>query len=138
MDCRQGVYGWDKLSKFLLIMGFLFALGRSVFGIIAGLSIAIYAFWRTRSKNLMKRTQEEMAFENLERSFQYWIYRVKHKKIWYNLKKRIRDVRSEANERRHFKITRCPKCSQKLRLPRHKGRIVVTCPKCCENFKFRT
>ena len=36
---------------------------------------------------------------------------------------------------RHF---RCPKCHQKVRVPRGKGKIQITCPKCGEKFIKKT
>lgn len=42
------------------------------------------------------------------------------------------------NEKKNYKIVSCPKCGQKLRLPRGKGKIVVTCKKCSFEFKLKT
>lgn len=38
----------------------------------------------------------------------------------------------------HFKIIKCPACNTKLRVPRGKGNIKVTCPKCKEGFDLST
>lgn len=35
-------------------------------------------------------------------------------------------------------ITPCPKCSAKMRVPKNKGNIKVTCPKCEEKFVINT
>ena len=32
----------------------------------------------------------------------------------------------------------CPRCRQTVRVPRHKGKIAITCPKCKERFERRT
>ena len=35
-------------------------------------------------------------------------------------------------------IFRCPKCSQKIRIPGGKGLVEITCPKCRTKFRKRT
>lgn len=44
-------------------------------------------------------------------------------------------VRADAKTHRRF---RCPKCHQKVRVPRGKGKIQITCPKCGEKFIKKT
>ncbi|MBO5073579.1 MAG: hypothetical protein J6C32_11505 [Eubacterium sp.] len=36
------------------------------------------------------------------------------------------------------KLFRCPKCHQTIRVPRGKGKIAITCPKCRNEFVKRT
>ncbi|MBR4308312.1 MAG: hypothetical protein IKT58_01820 [Oscillospiraceae bacterium] len=33
---------------------------------------------------------------------------------------------------------RCPRCKQRVRVPRHKGKINIRCPKCGEHFTRKT
>ena len=47
-------------------------------------------------------------------------------------------IKFKYTQYRNYKITKCPNCNQKLRLPRGKGKIVVTCKKCLTKFDFRT
>lgn len=116
----NGSYGWDKLSRYLLIMGLLL-LGTRLTA-IAGVILIIYAVFRSVSKNKYKRSQELHAFEEF--------LLVVNREI-YKLKAKISDFRK-------YKIFKCPSCSQKLRVPRKKGRVTVTCKKCGTEFKGRT
>ena len=36
------------------------------------------------------------------------------------------------------RLSKCPKCEQKLRVPMNKGRLEVTCPKCNNKFSVNT
>lgn len=40
--------------------------------------------------------------------------------------------------RKEYKIYKCPKCGQKIRVPRHKGKIAIRCRKCGEEFIRKT
>ena len=37
-----------------------------------------------------------------------------------------------------YKIQKCPTCEKSLRIPKNKGKIVVTCPNCENKFKITT
>lgn len=37
-----------------------------------------------------------------------------------------------------YLVINCPKCPSRLRLPKGKGNITVTCPNCSNEFKTRT
>lgn len=113
-------YGWDNFSKYLLIVGLIFLLNSIT--IIAGVFSIVYAIWRSNSKNKYKRYQELQAFENI-------IALIRQK--FYKLKTKTTDFT-------HYKIFTCPKCSQKLRVPRKKGNLLVTCKKCNTQFKGRS
>lgn len=117
----KDAYGWDKFSSYILICGLLFC-AVSKWTIPIGVAIILYAVWRSISKNKYKRHQEEMGFE-------HGLYMINYK---------IRGLKSKFSERRQFKILVCPNCSQKLRVPKHKGKITVTCKKCRQEFKAKS
>ena len=123
----EGTYGWDTFSKVLLLIGILFLPYKYTF--LAGIAVMIFAFVRTLSKNFEKRYREEAAFENWMRSIQY---------KFQNMKAKHQSKVYERRQKKNFVIVTCPECSQKLRLPRHKGNIIVTCKKCSHQFKART
>lgn len=42
------------------------------------------------------------------------------------------------NEIKHYKYLICPQCTQRLRVPRGKGRLLVTCTRCGNKFETRS
>jgi hypothetical protein len=113
-------YGFDRFSKYLLITGLLLTTGRYIS--IFGYALFIYGTWRSLSKNKYKRQQELLVFEN---------YLMALKQKFYRYKTSIKDYR-------YYKVFKCPNCSQKLRVPRKKGTITITCKKCGTGFKGKS
>ena len=114
----MGRYGTDKLGLTLLgtalAMSLLGALIPSTPARLA-LSLSYYAlmFWalfRMFSRNTYARYEENRKFL----------------RFFDRLKDR---------EHRYFS---CPKCQQTVRVPRGKGKIAITCPKCREKFIKKT
>lgn len=114
----QGRYGIDKLCTFLLITGFalwFLAMIRPLsFLIIPALAIIIFAYMRVFSKNYVKRTRELNKYLTIKNKLQ---------ERWHLLKR----IRRERKTHRYFK---CKACKTRLRVPRGKGKIEITCPKC--------
>lgn len=79
-------------------------------------------FYRMLSKNLAKRKLENERFL-------IWWSSVKRK--FYQKTQRIKDSKT-------YKFLKCPNCAQTLRLPKGKGKIRITCPKCGKQFERRT
>ena len=113
-----GRYGTDKLG--LAILGA--ALAMSLLGSfipVAAVKLAmtaayyglmIWALFRMFSRNTYARYEENRKFL----------------RFFDRLKDR---------EHRYFN---CPKCQQPVRVPRGKGKIAITCPKCREKFIKKT
>ncbi|MDU5105479.1 MULTISPECIES: hypothetical protein [unclassified Clostridium] len=140
MKFLQGIYGIDLLSLILLLVASLFNLSR--YTSFIGMALVIISLLRIFSRNLNKRRAENNSLINLLNkplskvglripynsqpidftSFSY-LYQV---------------IKNKINEKKNYKITKCPQCGQKLRLPRKKGKIVVTCKRCLHKFDFRT
>lgn len=124
----QGRYGADQFSKFLIITGFiLFLLSNFNFvgGFIfrsLGLLLIIYSYIRLFSKNIQKRYQENQKYL-------YYVNRIKN---YFRKEKNYR------NQSKDHRIYKCPSCKQKVRVPKGKGKIEITCPKCHKKFVKRT
>ena len=114
----MGRYGNDKLNMVILGAG-LAACLVSMFIHFAPINLALtvisyalmgWAIFRTFSRNTYKRYQENRKFLQL-------VNRVKDR------------------EHRYFD---CPRCRQNVRVPRNKGKIAITCPRCKEKFIRKT
>ena len=113
-----GRYGTDRLNMAILCAGLVASL-LSVLFKFAPVNMALFLlsygmmFWaifRTLSRNTYKRYQENRKF--------------------LQLVGRLKD-----REHRYFD---CPKCRQMVRVPRGKGKISITCPRCREKFVKKT
>ena len=113
-----GRYGTDKLGLTILCTALVLSLLGSFIPVAAVklvLTLAYYglmgwALFRMFSRNTYARYEENRKFL----------------RIFDQLKDR---------EHRYFN---CPKCRQTVRVPRGKGKIAITCPKCAERFIKKT
>ena len=114
----MGRYGTDRLNMAILCVGLAASL-LSVFFQSAPLNLVLFLlsygmmFWaifRSLSRNTYKRYQENRRF------LQFF--------------DRLKD-----RQHRYFD---CPTCRQMVRVPRGKGKIAITCPRCREKFVKKT
>ena len=137
----QGRYGNDRLNRTLFIaaiaasaLSLLFSVLRvivvpTVFSVLSW-ALLLAAQWRMFSRNFYARQQELSVYMRLENSVLNW---------WKsNFRQRAGNVRSFSRERRKFKYLVCPHCAQKLRVPRGKGKLRVTCTKCGYKFEAKS
>ncbi len=121
-----GRYGIDEFSKFLLMTGMALAV-LSLFrpliwmGIIA-YAVIIWSYVRCFSKKFDKRRRE------LDK---YWCIRNRLRSKFAFFKKK----HAERKTHRYFK---CKMCKTTMRVPRGKGKIEITCPKCKSKIIKRT
>ena len=113
-----GRYGTDKLNMLILSVGLAVSL-LSVFVqyapvnlllVVLSYGLMIWAIFRTLSRNTYRRYQENRRFLQI-------VGRVKDR------------------NNRYFD---CPKCRQMVRVPRGKGKISISCPRCHEKFIRKT
>ena len=134
------IYGIDLLSLFLLFLSSL--LNLSFFTRIFGLLLFVISIFRMFSKNIYKRQSENLIFiaflNKLLKRFKVQIPTNLPPVTFNSLIYSFKIINSKFNEFVNFKITKCPSCGQKLRLPRRKGKIVVTCKRCSNKFDLKT
>ena len=113
----QGRYGMDRLSSVMLWVSVALAVLSMFLPGFVGLFVTLLSYllmglavFRALSHNTYKRYRENRWF-------------LSH---WSRLKDR---------DHRYYA---CPKCRQSVRVPRGKGKIAITCPKCKEKFIKKT
>lgn len=122
MRFMMGRYGTDRLNQDMLILSAVLMF----LGILTpwrwiqwiGVVIIFVLYFRMFSKNINQRYRENQR---------YLYYRNKVVQRF----KRLKDLP-------RYKYVACSQCHQQLRLPRRKGNVVVTCPKCRHQFDART
>lgn len=134
------IYGIDLLSLFLLFLSSL--LNLSFFTRIFGLLLFVISIFRMFSKNIYKRQSENLIFiaflNKLLKRFKVQIPTNLPPVTFNNIIYSFKIINAKFNEFVNFKITKCPSCGQKLRLPRRKGKIIVTCKRCSNKFDLKT
>jgi len=115
-----GRYGSDELSRFTLItalvltfISIFFRSNQYVYLAIYTLSMVllIWTIFRTFSRNIAKRSQENYKFVSKKNYF---------KQRW--------------QDRKTYKYFNCPKCNTHLRVPKGVGVVTITCKKCGTQF----
>lgn len=124
-----GRYGNDGFNKFLsfasiglLLLSMvlrLFDLGGwiNIFYFIA-LIMLVYCYIRMFSKDVQRRYAENIAY-----------YRIVAK-----VKNKLNGVKARIAGQKNYKYFKCPQCKQQLRVPKGRGKIEITCPKCKTSF----
>ncbi|MDD2973236.1 MAG: hypothetical protein PHE02_14020 [Lachnospiraceae bacterium] len=122
MQFMAGRYGADQFNRFLMFvtMGcIIFAIftRKNIFYYLAVL-LLVYSYYRILSKNHGKRYEENQK---------YLRYETIVRNTWQARKNNMA-------QRKTHHIYRCPKCRQKIRVPKGKGKIAITCPNCHTEF----
>lgn len=144
--------GMDELSRTMLITALVLSIvGMAVSGTVGWLRIVlsllsgallVLIVLRMFSKDFNKRNQENMRYLTIENSVKDWFGRTfgkKGKKASYTAPRAKRAGKNPTwAELKQYKYLICPQCAQKLRVPRGKGRIRVTCTNCGNVFETRS
>lgn len=134
----QGRYGMDRFNRTLIFIAVgvsvvsLFMPRASTSGMIfTGVSTAliIIALLRMFSRNLAARRSELYRYLKIEN---------KLRAFWARLRGGYHKQADELRDRRKFKYLTCPQCAQRLRVPKGKGKLRVTCTRCGNRFETRS
>ncbi len=132
----KGRYGQDTLNWVLIALGILFSmasillssLSPVLYGMLFMLSTLVFvlALIRIFSRNIPARQRELNVFMG-------FIYKVKS---WFS--RTLGAASVQRRQRRVYRFFTCPQCSQKLRVPKNKGKVRIICTKCGHSFIKKT
>ena len=118
----SGRYGSDQLNLTMVIGALIVTTIGSLTGVyfltLAADALLLLAIFRIFSKDRYRRAHENQVYlektQKVRRAATEWVNRVK-------------------NSRKYHYYT-CPKCKQRLRVPRGVGNITITCKQCGTKF----
>ena len=123
---RTGVDALGRtVTRVALILMFLTMFTHSIAIYLLAMACLAYSIWRMLSKNYQKRYNENQLF--LQKTVKI---RAFFSKLVPNVKTKFAKMQYDFNQRKTYAIFKCPSCKQKLRAPRGRGKIEVTCSKC--------
>lgn len=121
-----GRYGFDQLSRdiilFSLFITLIASLTRSSLLLWLAYIPLFYAIFRILSRDTQKRARENYIYADLIRK----------------VKVRAKNTKLLLVGTRTHKFYRCKGCRQMIRIPRGKGKISISCPKCRREFISRS
>ena len=127
----QGRYGVDQFAKFTMgvalvsiVLAIFVNTGSSAGSLLdmLGLVAIVYTYFRIFSRNISKRAQENQ----------------KYLSATAKLRQRLNKEKNMMKQRKDYHNYTCPSCGQKVRIPRGKGKIEISCPKCHSKFVKRS
>ena len=124
-----GRYGVDEYSRFLnivalvsLVLSILFNNGLSVFFWLLAIISLVWTYFRMFSRNTYKRRAENNAYLTIR----------------YNMTRKLSGLKQRMQQKRYYRFYKCPKCGITTRVPKGKGKIRITCPKCGAKIEAKT
>ncbi len=127
----QGRYGVDQFAKFTMgvalvsiVLAIFVNTGSSAGSLLdmLGLVVIVYTYFRIFSRNISKRAQENQKYLSATAT----------------IRQRLNKEKNLMKQRKDYHIYTCPSCGQKVRIPRGKGKIEISCPKCHSKFVKRS
>lgn len=122
----SGRNGSDELGICVLIVASLLLLinifVRSIILSVCALLLIGYCCWRMASRDIEARETENVVFMDFVSPIMPW----------------FRNPGAAAKELREYKHLTCPECGQRVRVPRKKGKLRITCPKCQTKFEAKS
>ncbi|KPU45187.1 hypothetical protein OXPF_10780 [Oxobacter pfennigii] len=122
----MGRYGWDQLSLALVIFSCVLTFFADAFKlpfmVLLSYIPMLISIFRFFSRDTYKRSMENYKFSIILSP------------VYTRLKKAVHYIK-ESRSNRRFK---CPNCQIGMWVPKGKGKIIITCPKCRTEFKKST
>jgi Zn finger protein HypA/HybF involved in hydrogenase expression len=118
-EFMAGRYGGDQLGTVLVVISLVLSILANWVGrwmTVIALVLLVIAFARILSRDIEQRTRENRAFLLAFAKPAAWIHR----------------QRVKFANRKTKAYVRCPHCNAEFALPKGKGKLRATCPKCGE------
>jgi ribosomal protein L37AE/L43A len=117
-----GRYGSDALNLALILTALVLSVAARfipvpLVGYLPYLPL-FYALFRLFSRNIPRRRAENDRFL----------------RATSGVRRRFGRTRAAVRDRKFYRYFSCPACKKTLRVPRGKGKLAITCPKCGERF----
>ena len=121
-----GRYGPDHLNVAMIVVSLVLSLLHGIVRLapIMYISYAVLALaaFRMLSRNINKRRAENDKFI----------------RYWWPIKTKASRTIANVRHRKTHRFLKCPSCGNTLRVPRGKGKLQITCPRCGERFIKKT
>lgn len=121
-----GRYGVDSLNGALMALCLALVVLARLLRVgwldLAALALLVLCYFRALSRNHAARRRENQKFYELTQPARKW---------FGGLRQRFRD-------RKTHRYYSCPSCGTTLRVPKGRGKINITCPKCRAQFIKKT
>jgi ribosomal protein L37AE/L43A len=136
-----GRCGMDELNKLLFgaaVLCFLVAIflppgnGVHFYLIRFAALFAVLGALRACSRNLQRRRQENDRILKLRYQFSNWKDGLTRKVEART--ERLQQKQARRAQKKDYRFFDCPECHSTVRVPRGKGKIEITCPKCRHKF----
>ena len=135
-DFMYGRYGNDQLNQFLSVAALVVLIVNLFVKVpflwLGALALLIWTYFRMCSRNTSKRYAENERFLSLISRFRREGYG------GYSGGRSAAERRAQREQRKYYRFFVCPHCSQKVRVPKGKGKIEITCPKCRTEFEKKS
>ena len=136
-----GRYGMDQLNRFLstvalIVLVVSIFVRRPIVEIVA-LALLFWCYFRMFSRNTAKRAAENQKYLN----FRYravCFFKKGKKSGTTNFAQKQAQMKARHEQKKIYRFYSCPNCAQKVHVPKGKGKICITCPKCKTEFVKRS
>lgn len=152
-DRMAGRNGADELARFAFILAMIFLVLSLIFSgnstamtilLVLAIVLMVYGWWRALSKNTAKRYLENTRFQGILRKVKKPFAKpaAAASANAAKVQKQAREVKMDREAQKKygkdFKLFKCPQCGHRLRVPKGKGTVRITCPNCKTKFEART
>ena len=118
----MGRYGFDQLSRALigaaLALSLLTILTRWRLLDFLSTALLLLCVYRALSRQILRRQGENLRFIQ-------W---------WGQVRNNLSGLQTRMADQKIHRYFQCPHCGQKVRVPRGRGKICITCPSCHQEF----